>query len=195
MAKQVLCRDWSIPTYAQPYIYINTPEDQQLPISSVTGEFQMKSIPDTVTVMWGRAPLVQLAWQADSLDWGGEVRVGGFVTSIHVRHMPQLEMDLAIMTVEAYPLKPSVTPYLSVDDRENVPYQPADFLDGVDDDQPEGVTTWLADVDSPLVGLMQDAMNQGHRLYALGQLASDEQGWHHVFAMPILLEAVTTFMR
>ena len=196
MITNSLChQDWQLPIYAQPYITVNTSAQQQLPVDGEQGTFDIENAPDSVTVSWGTAPLTQLAWQDQSLNWDGSVRLGGFVTAIHFRNMANLDMELAIMTVEAYPLKPDVKPYLSAKDRAQVPYQPADFLDGIDDGLPEGVTTWLADIESPLVGLMQDAMNQGHRVYAFGQLASEEQGWHHVFALPILLEAVTSFMR
>ncbi len=195
MISNTLCQDWQLPQYSQPCITVNTANQQQIRIQPDTHTFELDESPANVTISWGTAPLTQLTWQADSLNWDGQVRLGGFVTAIHFTHVAQLDIDLAIMTVEAYPLKPDVKPYLSAKDRTQIPYQPADFLDGVDDDQPEGVTTWLADIDSPLVGLMQDAMNQGHRVYAFGQLADEEQGWHHVFALPILLEAVTSFMR
>lgn len=195
MIINTLCQQWKLPTYAQPYITINTPIYQQLHVDSAVGKFEIEKMSEIVTVSWDNAPLTQLAWQADSLDWDGSVRLGGFVTAIHFTYMAQLEMDLAVMTVEAYPLKPDVKPYLKATDRAKTPYQPTDFLSGVDDDQSEGVTTWLADMDSPLVGLMQDAMNQGYRVYAFGQLTSDEQGWQNLFALPILLESVTSFMR
>jgi len=195
MITNTLCDSWRLPTYAESYVQLATSAGDTLPMTGAHGTFNIDAKADTLTVLWGDAPLSQLAWQDTSLDWTGAVRLGGFVTAIHFAHLAQLEMDLAVMTVEAYPLKPDVKPYLSASHRDNFPYAPADFLSGIDDDQSEGVTTWLADMDSPLVGLMQDAMNQAHRVYAFGQLASDEQGWHHLFALPILLESVTTFMR
>lgn len=193
-----LCQAWSLPAYAQPYIHMMPSVNQTIPVIGNKGQFELDIVPDNVTICWGErgAPLRQLAWtDNDSLDWDGQVQVGGFVTAIHFAYMEQLDMELAIMSVEAYPLKPHVTPYLPAQARDTLPYSPPDFLDGVDDSHSEGVTTWIAEVDSPLVGLMQDAMNQGHRIYTFGQLASEEQGWHHIFALPILLEAVTTFMR
>jgi hypothetical protein len=190
-----LCQDWALPSYAQPHITVNTQQQQQLHVNDAQGNITLNHTPDVITVAWHRAPLTQLQWGTTPHYWDGSVRLGGFVTAIHFTHIAEFEVDLAIMTVEAYPLKPTTQPYQSAANRAQAPYAPTDCLDGIDDTQPEGVTTWIADIDSPLVGLMQDAMNQAHRIYVFGQLADEEQGWHHLFALPILLESVTTFMR
>jgi hypothetical protein len=198
MSKQItLCDTWQIPSYAQPHIHIESSTGQGIALSGNVIDHNGMTEFKPITVYWGKqnAPLTQLTLKQDTYGWGGDVRLGGFVTAIHFRYMEQLDIELAIMMMEAYPLKPTVRPYLSASDRASLPYSPPDFLDGIDDDVPEGVTMWLAEIDSPLVGLMQDAMNQGHRVYAFGHLADEEQGWHHIFALPILLEAVTTFMR
>jgi len=194
MTKMTLCNTWGIPAYAQPYLKITTHTGKPLVVTGEQGEFSIDETPEIVTVNWGDAPLTQLSWQSNSLDWDGTVRVGGFVTAIHMTELKAIEMPLAIITLEAHPLKPTVTPFLSASQRATLPYPPSNGLDGIDDDIPEGVTTWIAEIDSPLTGLMQDAMNQGHRIYAFGQLASEEHGWHQFFALPILLESVTTFM-
>lgn len=194
MTKMTLCNTWEIPTYAQPHLNIIPHSGNPSAISGKQGEFMLEEIPTIVTVNWGNAPLTQLSWKSNSLDWDGTVRVGGFVTAIHMTELKAIEMPIAIITLEAHPLKPSVMPFLSPSQRANHPYPPSNSLDGIDDDIPEGVTTWIAEIESPLTGLMQDAMNQGHRIYAFGQLASEEHGWHQFFALPILLESVTTFM-
>jgi hypothetical protein len=194
MNDMTLCKAWKIPTYAQAHLKITTDTGNQYSITGEQGNFTLKDTPSTLTVDWGDAPLTQLAWATDSLNWTGAVRVGGFVTSIHMTELQAIDMPLAIITIEAHPLKPSVMPFLSARQRANRPYPPSDCLDGIDDETQEGVTTWIAEIDSPLTGVMQDAMNQGHRIYSFGQLASEEQGWHSIFALPILLESVTTFM-
>lgn len=195
MTHITLCQDWALPSYAQPHITVNTQQQQQLHVNDAQGTVTLNHTPDVITISWHTAPLTQLRWGSMPHNWDGSVRLGGFVTAIHFTHLAQFEVDLAIMTVEAYPLKPEAQPYLSATNRAQVPYIATDYLDGIDDTQPEGVTTWLADIDSPLVGLMQDAMNQAHRVYVFGQLADEEQGWHQLFALPILLQSVTTFMR
>ncbi len=194
MTLMTLCTSWKIPLYAQPHLKITTNTGKQYSITGTQGEFDLDETPLTVTVCWGDAPLTQLDYKADSLDWNGTVRLGGFATAIHMTELQAIDMPLAIITLEAQALKPTVTPFLSSSQRSNYPYPPPDGLDGIDDDSPEGVTTWIAEIDSPLTGLMQDAMNQGHRIHAYGQLAPEEHGWHQFFALPILLESVTTFM-
>jgi hypothetical protein len=195
MNKMTLCHTWKIPTYAQPHLKITTDTGDQFPVTGEHGEFTVEHTPTTVTVCWGGAPLTQLVWKSGALDWDGTVRVGGFVTAIHMTELPAIDMPLAIITMEAYPLKPSVVPFLSPQERNSQPYTPPDCLEGIDDETEEGVTTWIAEIESPLTGVLQDAMSQGHRVYAFGQLASEAQGWHQFFALPILLESVTTFMR
>ena len=194
MIKTTLCNTWEIPTYAQSHLKITSDKGDQSALSGEHGDFTLDDIPSILTISWGDAPLTQLSWTADSLDWNGSVRVGGFVTAIHMTEIQAIEMPLAIITLEAHPLKPSVIPFITPAQRANYPYPPSDCLEGIDDEIPEGVTTWIAEIDSPLTGVMQDAMNQGHRIYAFGQLASEEHGWHQFFALPILLESLTTFM-
>lgn len=187
-----LTSSWKIPAYAHPYIKIKSNVGQIYNITGDKGTFRVTGVPPIITVCWGEAPLTQL--QTDALDWSGQVRLGGFVTSIHMTQLQAIDIPLAIITMEAFPLKPDIRPYLAPEHRNAIPYTAPDFLDGIDDDASEGVTTWIADVDSPLLGTMQDAMNQGHRIYAFGRLANESDGWQELFALPILLESVTTFM-
>jgi len=194
MTQMTLCTTWNIPPYAQPHLKIRTDIGKQYSITGTQGHFKFDETPATITVCWGTAPLTQLEYTSESLDWDGTIRLGGFVTAIHMTELQAIDMALAIITMEAHPLKPTVKPYLSSNQRANHPYTPPDGLDGIDDETPEGVTTWIAEIDSPLTGVMQDAMNQGHRIHAYGQLAPEEHGWHQFFALPILLESVTTFM-
>lgn len=195
MTNQTLSSTWKIPTYAQPYLTLTTDSGQSIRPTGDQGEFMLDTPSQTLNICWGDAPLTQIPSQPDSLDWDGQVRLGGFATAIHMTQLQAIDYPLAIITLEAYPLLPDVQPFAAKVHRDRLPYAAPDFLSGVDDDSNEGVTTWIAEVDSPLVGLMQDAMNQAHRVYAFGQLASEAHGWHHFFALPILLESVTTFMR
>lgn len=195
MPQTALANSWVIPSYARHHLNILTNQQEVSEIEGEKGDFTVNNIPDTVMIRWGDAPLIQLNWQSGCLDWAGEVRLGGFVTAIHMTQLPAIDYPLAIVTLEAYPLKSRTKPFLSAKHRDNMPYTTANVLDGIDDTGEEGVTTWIADIDSPLVSVMQDAMNQAHRVYAFGQLASEEQGWHQLFALPILLESVTLFMQ
>lgn len=193
-----LTSNWQLPDYAIQQIWLSTSRGEIGAVSGERGEFSTSLTPDTVTVKWGGqdgAPLTQLRWDDGTLDWDGSVRLGGFVTSMHVTQLPAFDFAIAILTMEAYPLKPEIIPYLSAEYRKKTPFPAPDFLDGVDDEVNEGVTTWIAEYDNPLVGLMQDAMNQDTRLYAFGRLPDADQNWDKLFAMPILLEAVTTFMK
>ena len=188
---------WRIPAYAQTNLWLES-DSGTVQTEGEFGLFELPAPADVLTLRWGSGAgpaLTQFRWGSDSLEWAGSVRVGGYVTALHITQLTGIDFPLAIVTVEGQPLKPAFQPYPNASQRQNVPYAAPDFFAGVDDDADEDVTTWLAGEDSALVGMAQDALLNNGQIYAFGSLAVEPQGWHKHFALPILLESVTLFTR
>jgi hypothetical protein len=178
---------WPIPAYAQTMLWVDS-DSGAAQTEGRNGLFQLPAPAPTVIVRWGSADgpaLVQLRWRTDSLDWDGAIRVGGFVDTMHLTGEPY---PIALLHVGGQPLRHDTLPYPGAGQRLVAP----SFADGIADVD-EGVTTWLAPDESPLLSLAQDALVSKLRVYCFGHLADEEAGWHTHFALPILVEAMTLF--
>lgn len=187
-----LTSDWRIPAYAQAMLWLES-ESGVVQAQGINGLFQLAAPSQTVVVRWGGAEgpaLAQLRWRADSLDWDGSARIGGFVDALHLTDQPH---PIAVLSVGGQPLKADTPPYPPARERARVPYAAPAFADGLAEEVEEGLTTWLAPDDSPLLTLAQDALVSKLRVYCFGRLAAEDGGWHEHFALPILLEAMTLF--
>ena len=185
-----LSPNWQIPSYAQDMLFAHA-DSQSAQVQGAHGEVDL-SPSETLTLTWGQhgGALTQLS---SEMDWTGEVRVGGFVMAVHLTEFEGLDLPIAILTVEGHPLKPTTSPYLTAEQRRQTPYVSPHFLDGIDDNFPEGITTWLVDSESPMLHVAQDSLSNQNRLHFYGQLATEARGWHRLMALPILLESVTVF--
>ena len=187
-----LTSDWPLPVYAQGMLWLEGEADT-VRAEGAYGLFQLNAPSPTLVVRWGATDgpaLAQLRWQVDSLGWDGAVGIGGFVDALHLTDVPY---PIAVLHVGGQPLKHETTPYPAASVRPRLPYPLPAFPDGLVDSVEEGVTTWLAPDDSPLLGLAQDALVSKLRVYCFGHLADENGGWHEHFALPILLEAMTLF--
>jgi hypothetical protein len=187
-----LTSTWTIPAYAQAMLWLDT-EAGAAQTEGIHGTFQLGAPAEMVVVRWGGADgpaLAQLRWRADSLEWDGAVRIGGFVDTLHLTGEPY---PVGLLSVGGQPLRYGAAPYPSADERSRVPYTPPLFSDGLAEEVEEGMTTWLAPDDSPLLAMAQDALVSKLRVYCFGRLAEEDGGWHEHFALPILLEAMTLF--
>jgi hypothetical protein len=119
--------------------------------------------------------------------------LGGTVETIHLTEFPGLEVLVAVILFEGQPVLPAFTPYPTAQQRHTLPEQAPDWLEFVDRECDPTITTWLIDSESPLFGVAQDAMHNGHQVYFHGHLAAEQVGWHKLVALPLMLEAVTLF--
>ena len=189
-----LTTQWSIPTFARPHLWLET-ESGCVPIEGPRGLFTLPAPADTLTVRWGGengSALASLRWQADSLDWNGQVRLGGMVEAVHMMSVPNLEIGLAVIIVEGQPLKPDASLYPTAAQRTQLPYRLPDFFTGIEAEIDPTVTTWLVPEDSGLLAMAQDAMSNNLRLYLQGSINA---AWRDFAAIPLELEAVTLFPR
>jgi hypothetical protein len=188
---------WRIPTYAQRHLWVTSYEQGvQTNAVQTQGEYGLFTLttPATVlTVRWGNAegaPLAQLAWRTDCLEWDGAVRLGGYFDALHITQADDLALGVVLMG--AHPLKPGVGVYPTAGARAKAPYSFPAATD-IDDSLPEQLVTWLVGDESLLFNTAQDAMNAKLRVYAFGRLADEGNNFHKRFALPLLLEALTLF--
>lgn len=184
---------WQIPEYARDMLWLET-DAGIVRAEGVHGLFTLPAPAEVITVRWGGESgpaLAQLRWQVDTLNWDGAVRVGGFVDAMHLTSLPRMPEPIVVLTVGGQPLKPSVTPFPTADQRRSVPYAPPDFFDGVADDIDESITTWATFEGSAPLALAQDALVSKMHVYCFGHLA--DTAWQDYFALPIVLESMTLF--
>jgi hypothetical protein len=190
-----LTNTWRLPDYAQGHLWVEGVSGAAV----AEGEYGLFDLPGPtpyVTVYWGAvdkgSALVCLPWQPDSLEWGGQVGVGGYVDALHFTEIHELDYAINILYVGGQPLRHDLKPHATGADR-GEPISAPDFHSGLMSDGRETVTTWLVPDNSPLTAVAQDAMMNNLRLHCFGRLARARSGWNKFFALPIVLEALTVF--
>jgi hypothetical protein len=186
---------WTIPAYARAMLWLET-ESETVQTQGAHGLFTLTAPAERLTLRWGGAhgaALCQLRWQADSLEWDGRVRVGGYIDAMHITELAPLPEPIVVLIVGGQPLKPGSKPYPDLADRRAVPYPVPAFHDGLADEVGETVTTWMAFEGSAALALAQDALVSKLRVYLFGRLAEQAAGWHDLFALPLALDAMTLF--
>ncbi|MBI1259537.1 MAG: hypothetical protein GC204_18880 [Chloroflexi bacterium] len=185
---------WTIPLYARNLLWLES-EAGVVKVEGAQGLFTLEAPAEVLTLRWGSAEgpaLTQLRWQADSLEWDGSVRIGGYIDSMHITELDDLPAPITILQLGGQPLKPAVNAYLPRAARRSIPYPVTSFFDGLAEVD-ETVTTWMAFEDSAALILAQDALVSKLPVYCFGHMAEQEAGWHDLFALPIALEAMTLF--
>jgi hypothetical protein len=186
---------WAIPAYARDMLWLEG-DSGVIKDEGAQGLFTLESPAQVLTLRWGSPEgpaLTQLRWRVDSLDWDGTVRIGGYVDAIHSAALDDLPAPISILHVGGQPLQPDVSAFPARAARRGVPYPVPSFFDGIADDIPESVTTWMAFEDSAALTLAQDALVSKLGVYCFGRLAAQNAGWHEHFALPIALEGMTLF--
>ncbi len=186
---------WTIPAYARGLLWLES-EAGAVKVEGMQGLFTLEAPAQVLTLRWGGATgpaLAQLRWRADSLDWDGSVRIGGYIDAMHFTELDDLPAPITILHLGGQPLKPGIGAYPDRTARRDVPYRVPSFFDGIADAVGETVTTWMAFEDSPALTLAQDALVSKLGVYCFGRLAEGDAGWHEHFALPIALEGMTLF--
>lgn len=190
-----LVLNWAIPEYARDMLWVEG-EGGAARAEGVKGLFTLPTVTSEVTIRWGSADgpaLARLPWRADSLEWDGAVRIGGFIDAMHIAASGDADSALVVLQVGGQPLKPDAAPFTAGSRRGAVPYPVPGFFDGVDDSVEETYTTWIATDDSPVLTLAQDALVSKMRVWCFGRLTAEKARWHERFALPIWLSEMTMF--
>ena len=191
-----VCARWTIPVYAQDLLWLTSDSGAAVRVEGGKGLFTLDVPAKVLTLRWGGAdgaPLTQLRWQVDSLEWDGSVRLGGFIDAMHITTIAALPAPIVVLSVGGQPLKPGIKPFPAAGDRQRTPYPVPAFGDGIDDEIGEGVTTWVAFEEDAALTLAQDALVSKLRVHLYGRLAEQKTGLHELFALPITLEGMTLF--
>ncbi|MFW5748092.1 MAG: hypothetical protein ACOCYT_00615 [Chloroflexota bacterium] len=191
-----LCSNWSIPAYLCDNLWIEGFSGTARAEGS-NGLFELDAPSPEVTVYWRDVDtgvaLACLPWQADSLEWDGRIKIGGYVDAMHLMQLGGLAQPVTVLYVGGQPLRYDVLAHPGPEARAGAhPLRP-DFHSALMTHIPETYSTWLLTGDSPLLPLVQSAMTANQRLYCFGRLADDPSGWADHFALPIILEALTVF--
>ena len=197
---QLAAPGWEIPPYAQDALWLDGPSGQ-FRTAGNQGHFQLDRPVPELTLRWGGAegailaqlPWQTLPWQTPSLGWDGRVGLGGYLDALHITSIPGLDFAIVVLFLVGQPLNPNYPAYPNAVMRAKTPYSPPEFFDGLVDDSPETLTTWLISEESSLASVAQDALSNNHRLYFWGSLAEETGPWQRHFALPLLLESATVF--
>lgn len=192
---QLTSSRWSIPTYAQGLLWIET-DAETVKTEGEHGLFTLTTPAPMLVVRWGGADgpaLAQRRRQADSLDWDGSIQIGGYIDAMHTTEALDLPDAVTVLHVGGQLLKAGTAPFPARGQRRRVPYPTASFFDALADEVAESVTTWMAFSESPVLFMAQDALVSKLPVHCFGSLADQAAGWHDLFALPIALEAMTLF--
>jgi hypothetical protein len=196
LSGQLAVKGWRIPQYAQNSLYLET-ESATVKAEGQSGLFTLPAPASQITVRWGHeegAALASLPWRVDSLEWDGEVNIGGYVDAVHLMTIDEAEGEFAaVICLGGQPVHRGAALYPAAASRTKSAYTHPDFYAMIDDSVLETNTTWLAAEDSPLLTLAQDAMLNKLRVIFSGRLSPDGAGWDKLLALPLRLESVTLF--
>ncbi|NPV65733.1 MAG: hypothetical protein HPY64_01155 [Anaerolineae bacterium] len=144
------------------------------------------------TVGWGASlepVLVHLPWKwGGRLDWDGTTTLIGYVEQLHLQEwagLPLLVLELVghVAPVTYRRLPPLPVPALG--DRHGL------HTDRPLEDSPEQIYYLLAEAESPLATLAQDALVSSLRVVAVTSLGAQKAGWHNLVNLPLVLDGLT----
>jgi hypothetical protein len=189
-----LTSEWVIPRYARQALWVEG-IGGPVQVEGPHGLFELDAPASEITVRWG-APdgpaLARLPWQVDTLEWNGQVRMGGFIDALHLFTLPTRPDPLLLVYSGGQPLKHTLSAFPTERQRSSAAFKP-DFHAGLLADLPETSTTWVTSSGGPPADLVQTALVHNLRLYCFGHLAGDDSGYGDHLALPLVLDSVTLF--
>lgn len=149
-----------------------------------------------VSIGWGAAldpVLAVLPWPPDAaqraaLDWTGQVSLIGYVEQLHLQEFGGLALVVLELVGRPTPLTYDRLPALPLPplgDRHGL------HVDRHLEDSLEHVYYLLAEAETPLAALAQDALVSSLQVAAVASLGEQEGGWHEVVNLPLILDALT----
>ncbi len=212
--------DYRLPTWATDRLHLvlwdrdSGPEAPlaHAPARGPHGEFRFALTPDAaltmaltgprqgprqvVSVGWGDSLdpiLAELSWPTDygpatALGWRGEVSLIGYVEQLHAQEMGELGLAVLELAAHVTPITYRRLPPLplpGLGDRHGL------HVDRPLEDRPEQVYYALAEVESPLVTLAQDALISNLKVVCVASLGEDEGRWDEVVNVPLLVEGIS----
>ncbi|GAB4574428.1 MAG: hypothetical protein Kow0077_20960 [Anaerolineae bacterium] len=213
---QLMAAGGALPEWAQAHLYIalrdrdDAPENPMTtgPVSGPQGTFALPLDPEAAiklalpshrdgphhlaTLGWDTAlnpALAELPWQASGiLNWDGAVTLTGYVEQLHLLEwggLPLAVLELAGWLVPHTYRRLPPLPLPVPGDRHHL------HADRHLHDSPEQAYYLLADADSPLTALAQDALVSNLRVVAFCSLGEQAAGWHELVNIPLVLDSLT----
>ena len=192
---QLVNRTWDIPRYAQSALWLVT-DTESVQVEGSRGLFELTTPASKLHLRYGTADgpvLAVLPWQADTLEWNGTVKLGGYVDAVQLAELPRSEVTVSVLYLSGRPLKSGASTYPHARRRHDGNYDRLDFQQSINNKIDETTTTWLISDDSPLITLAQDSMLQGLPVWFSGRLADEGSHWEDHFALPLILESLLLF--
>jgi hypothetical protein len=185
---------YRIPAYAQAMLFLVPEGAQASQVQGERGSFSLdaeRTSSAPLRLAWGNAAGPILAvWDLPPgdlhLDWDGRVRVGGFIERLHAREVGGLEIVIA--DVVGGPLPADHVGLPSLDDMREGVYARTSDAEPLTRGQ---VYPFVSLAESNLAALAQDALVSGLAVDAYGSLAADDNRWHEVVGLPLLLDMLT----
>ena len=174
---QMLGAGYALPAWAQGRLYMAQRDDDAGPV---------------IAIGWGEAldpPLVELPRREGMLPrWDGTVSLSGYIEQLHLLEwggLPLAVLELVGRPVPAGYRRLPPLPLPGLGDRHSE--RPPAETDG----WPEYVYYLLADVESPLMSLAQDALVSSLRVVAVTGLGAQDAYWHELVNLPLVLDSLT----
>ncbi len=144
------------------------------------------------TIGWGAAlepVLAHLPWSGgDPPGWDGTVTLIGYLEQLHLQEWSGLPLVVLELVGQAAPITYRRLPPLPIPalgDRHGL------HTDRPLEESAEQVYYLLAEAESPLAALAQDALVSSLRVVAVASLGVEEAGWHALVNLPLVLDALT----
>lgn len=191
---QLAASGWEIPEYLRNMLYLES-DGSAAKVQGETGLFELSEPAQRLILRWGGATgpaLNELRWQPDSLDWEGDVRLGGKIESIHVTETGE-DFPLCIVTLNGVPLKAGYKPFSLARLVKHPPMshnQNSVEMFALTKVEPT-ISTWLVMFDNPMAEVVNQALLHNRHIHLFGTFAPEVLGWHNLITMPILLESAT----
>jgi hypothetical protein len=180
---------YHIPNYAVSSLLLQS-GDEFAQLDNASGMFRLECNPAAWLPLRWKTPdgpmLIVLNWQSGSLEWDGQVAVGGYIDTIHLRRDSLTGVPLAMICLGGQPMNLT---YLK---------QQALALElaahrGLAAQLPKTTTTWIIQQDDPMLEIAQSALFHNTMVHLFGRLAEDDDSIVNQFALPLQLEAITAF--
>jgi hypothetical protein len=172
-----------------------TTQDAQLSFALVG---QREGPQHLASIGWGAAldPLLTIqAWPNTggaagpiALDWDGTVKVRGYVEQLHIQEIGGLPLAVLELVGHTLPVTYQRLPPLplpALGDRHGL------HTDRHLDDRAEQVYYLLADAESPLAAIAQDALVSSLRVVCVASLGMQEAGWQAIVNVPLVLDEIS----
>lgn len=187
---------WAFPPYALDMLWLTTASGEASALQ-LDGSFSLENVTYPVSALqlrWGNARgSVLTIWETNTtqtplqLKWDGKTTIGGFVERTHILEFNDMPMMVVEIVGGVYPRSFMMLPSLEQ-------LQMTDAFTRDQQPDPSEEENWysvLLPLESPFVDFVHHALVNGSAIDAYAHLANDDDNWHQLTGMPLILEQLT----